>query len=453
MDRSVEALEASLGELGRRVSEAEQAERELQDARRALGRIDEALQKLDQKEAQLFDRAAVPRGNRAELQRRCGLLAEWQELKQKLGDAKVREAVRRQPIEKDRELLDRVAADEETWLQNERDEADRIAAELDQHRDELTKIRERLRQAGKDLKLEQAAVAVDQAKAELQDTFDRVLLAAAGSFLIGSIESEYRSEHEPAVLREAREQFQRFTHHQFDLQINERDGALVAWDTQLGEQRQLRELSTGTRMHLLLAVRLAWLKRIERGKEPLPLFLDEALTTTDERRFGIVARAIEQWSADEGRQFFYLSARRHEVDLWERCTGRKPHHIDLATLRFRTAELEPDHFKLPEPERLPEPGTHTPEEYAALLHVPPLDPRATAESLHLFYLIRDDLHTLYRLMEQWRIATLGQLETLLSSTAACSAVPDPEFRRRLAARCRAARAWFRAWRQGRGKCV
>jgi len=456
-DRSIEALDVALQSLSRRVAKAEEAKIGLGQAEQQQKRIQSELDELDKQVQALYEQAGVPVGDSAELRHRYELLESWQEQQRKLTEAKAVEAERKRPIETETELLQRVEAGDEQWLNEELEKAKEQAERLESLKDERQDIKNKLERAGRDCALEQAAAAVEQARDQLEDALDRTLFAEAARFLLDAVENEYRGEHVPEVLREAREHFKRFTHHRYnlivDLDTDDDGSGLVAIEADTRQRRSLQELSTGTRMQLLLAVRMAWLRRLERRSEPLPVFLDEALTTADEDRFGIVARTIEQWAEDEGRQFFYLSARRHEVALWERSTGRKPHHIDLARLRFKTAELEPDFFKLPEEGPLPEPGTRSPEEYAALLGVPPLDPRAGAGSLHLFYLLRDELHTLHRLMEEWRIGTLGQLELLLSSEAASKAIPDPDYRRRLASRCRAARTWFDVWRRGRGKPV
>lgn len=458
-DRSIEALEAALQSLSKRVVEAEDAKREITHAQQQIDRIKNDLHDLDEQERALYEHAGVPVGDLAELRDRCELLKSWKDQRKKLTEAKAVEAERQRPIEANMELLQRVEAGDREWLENEYKKAVEQASKLESLHSELQNIRTRLEVAGSDFKLEGAAAEVQKARDQLEDALDRALFAEAARFLLDAVEDEYQSEHVPEVLREAREHFRQFTHHKYDLIVGleaDSDGSgLAAIESDTGQRRSLQELSTGTRMQLLLAVRMAWLKRLEsrRGIRPLPVFLDEALTVSDEDRFGIVARTIEQWSAEEDRQFFYLSARRHEVALWERSTGRKPHHVDLAKLRFGDEAPGPDYFKLPEDEPLPEPGTLSAEEYAALISVPPLDPRADAGALHLFYLLRDDLDTLYHLMEEWRIGTLGQLEMLLSSEASPKAIADPAYRRRLGARCRAARTWFLVWRRGRGKPV
>ena len=348
------------------------------------------------------------------------------------------------------DLLGRVDADERDALEQDLEQARTQAEALEMLRDDLTTIRTRLRDAGHDHQLEEVLSSVDMARAALEDKYNEALFADAADLLLDGVQQEYRSEHEPDVLRDARDCFLRFTHHAFELELDETEG-FIARDLQQQARRSLSELSSATRMQLLLAMRLAWTRRLEQGREALPLFLDEALTTSDEQRFGQVAASLEQLAQEEGRQVFYLSARRSEIVLWERATGRSPHHIDLAAVRFGQVDATPDDFVLPEIEPLPLPERRSPESYAAELDVPSVDPRQAVGTIHLFHLLRDDLCLLHHLMEEWRTITLGQLEGLLRSTAAAYAIPDENMRKRLGGRCTAGRAWIAARRQGRGQ--
>ena len=112
--------------------------------------------------------------------------------------------------------------------------------------------------------------------------------------LLDDVERAFEAEHEPAVLRRARDLFAEVTARAFELRLRN-DGSLHRLTMFAQEtERELAELSSGTRMQLLLAVRLAWLETQEQGGETLPLFLDEALTTSDEERFAVMAQSMER---------------------------------------------------------------------------------------------------------------------------------------------------------------
>lgn len=445
-------LSAALRGLESRCRRAEEAERQRRQADAESARLAQELSRLEQDEAEVFSKAGLAPGQRRVLEERCERLADWQALRDALRGAEMREAEQRRALEEEPALLAQVEAGDRAALEAERDRAAADAGQLETLQRQHTQIETRLAEAGRDRRLERALAEHGAAREALQDRFDEALFAEAGRFLLDTVEAEHRSEHEPAVLRDARARFQRFTHHGWDLALDDEHGFL-AHDQSQGARRTLAELSAGTRMQLLLAVRLAWTRRIEQGREALPLFLDEALTTADEHRFDAVAQSLASLAADEGRQVFYLSARRAELALWERATGEQPHHIDLAAVRFAGEAVPAEAFALPERAILPAPGDRPPAEYAAALGVPAVDPRQPPGQLHLFHLLRDDLPLLHRLMEDWRVDNLGRLETLLGSTAARAAIPDAAVRDRLAGRCATARAWADAWRRGRGRPV
>jgi hypothetical protein len=162
---------------------------------------------------------------------------------------------------------------------------------------------------------------------------------------------------------------------------------------------------------------------------------------------------LQELADEQGRQVLYLAAGDYEYRLWERATGKAPNLIDLGEIRQRTPGESAPIFELPEREAIPAPGSMSAAEYAEQLAVPRLNPRDPAESVHVFHLLHDRLERLHDLMDKWRITTLGQLESLLDSTAARHAIPDEEGRDCLRMRCRLTRDWIEAWRIGRGKPV
>lgn len=452
VDLELEEVSNVLEELDHRRRDAEAAEQELQVLEKELERLEGEIEEVEAEIAELYRTAGLDPGEKKELEERLDQLEAWKEKREAFRDAKRREGEKRAALAEVPELVQRADAADREGLQRDRDAAESEASQLEELQKRETEIRTRLEDAGRDAKLEEAAAEVDAARAALEERAHETLFAEAGQLLVDEIEQEHRTEHEPAVLRAARERFRSFTHHGWDLELDEQAG-LAARDFVLEERRPLAELSSGTRMQLLLAIRLTWTRRLEEGRKGLPLFFDEALTTSDEERFRAIAESLAQLTHDEARQVFYLSARSHEVELWERATGERPTEVDVAEVRFGQAASNPENLALPETDSLPFPDGYSPEAYGAELGVPSVDPRAPDGSLHLFHLLRDDLSLLHHLMEHWRIRSLGQLEALLESSAASAAVSDPTLREQLAGRCSATRAWLAAWRYGRGRPV
>lgn len=337
-------------------------------------------------------------------------------------------------------------------LQQAQQEAADRSNDLQNLHDRRTTVITTLNNAGRARALENALNQETQAQAALEDKRDHAFLSEATNLLLDDVQQAFQAEHEPEVLQRARELFREVTSHAFDFELNG-DSSFTARDLKQNAPRSLGELSSGTRMQLLLALRLAWIRTQEQDASPLPLFLDEALTTSDEGRFKMMAQSLERLSAAEGRQIFYLSARRHEPALWRQVTGNEPAVVDLAAIRFGTADADPQDYEVAMPPPVPPPNGRAPEDYAAQLGVPPYNPRMDAGSIHLFHLLRNDLDLLHRLLDTWRIFSLGQLEALLNSSAAQGAMTDSNLRQTLLNRCAATRHWVALWRQGRGKSV
>ena len=383
---------------------------------------------------------------------RINKMDEWKSAKNEFDKAQFQEDSKRNSLVDCPDLIASAQSDTVDELEAECDEAATEAAQKADLAKRHTEIQTRLKDAGSNHKLENALIEETQARAILEDRRDHAFLSEATNLLLDDVKQASQAEHEPEVLQRARELFREVTSHAFDFELGD-DGQFLAHDLQQEAPRTLAELSSGTRMQLLLALRLAWIRTQERGTSPLPLFLDEALTTSDEDRFKVMAQSLERLSEAEGRQIFYLSARRHEPALWRQATGSQPAVADLAAIRFNAEGSGPDDYAVETAPPAPPPDSRTPEAYADLLGVPQYDPHTALGGIHLFHLLRDDLNLLHRLMDTWRIKSLGQLEYFLKSSAAQGAIGDVDHRQTLRNRCTAARHWVELWRQGRGKRV
>ncbi|GAB4244267.1 MAG: AAA family ATPase [Acidobacteriota bacterium] len=446
--RDLPRLRACWDSLQQRWREAEAAERELREGLRRREELQRELARLDREEQELFERAGLEPGRDRDLTELCGRLEEWRRLREEYWQVQGAESDLAAPLADDPEVAELVAGGDRLSLEELREAAETAQRKLEELQKTVATLRHELETAGKDRALEQAASAVEQARRELEDELSAALRAEAAQFLLDEIETEYRAEHEPEVFKTAQAYFAKFTRHAYLLYLEPGSGEIGARETRLANRprRRLEELSTATRMQLLLALRLAWIARLEQGREALPLFLDEALTTSDPERFTALAGSLEAL-AGEGRQIFYLTARPEELVWWERATGRRPRHLDLFALRFPAAARDAGGYEVPALPEIPAPGDLSPEEYAARLGVPAWHPDQGWEALPLFYLLRDDLDLLHRLLRDWRVRTWGQLRALLAASAAEAL--SAEARRKLELRCRVAAAWVAAWRQGR----
>ena len=266
--------------------------------------------------------------------------------------------------------------------------------------------------------------------------------------------------HQPAVLRGTRELFARFTRGRYELLDPEGDPpAFRARESETGRVRRLRELSAGTRVQLLLAVRLAFVEHQERGPR-LPLVLDETLANSDEWAARAVIETLIE-VARAGRQVIYLTAQHDEVAKWQAALAAHDDAppatvIDLERVRRgeEAAEIPWAPIEAWTPE-VPPPDRMDRDEYARALEIPGIDPGSGVGAVHLWYLI-DDLDVLHRLLAAG-ISRWGELATLLDTGEALEllgAGEDAEHTARVAAaRVECIDAISRAWRQGRGRPV
>jgi energy-coupling factor transporter ATP-binding protein EcfA2 len=451
-----EMLAARLDRLAARLRQRDRARQRLDEAERRIAQAAAAERRAAERSAAVFEAAGLDpvdeSAAEAELRRRCRQLDAWREQREALQQARLRAAERSRAVEDRPQLLTLVEAGDAAALRAALDAGRQRAARLDELNERIPRIRAAIEQASRDRAQERARAAVADAAGTLAERLDQALSAEAGRMLIEDVRAEHVEVSRPQALRRAAEWFRRFSRHGYELLFEpEAEARFGARETTSGARRRLDELSSGTRVQLLLAVRVAFALEAERGREALPLVLDEALTTADPQRFQAVVDALHTL-ADEGqRQVLYLTAQPADLSLIE-AGGGPVQRIDLLALRRMGCAIDDaERLELPPAALPPEPTAHTPAQYAVALGVDPLDPWSAPESIHAFHLLRDELDLLYRLLRAG-VERLGAVESLLADEAApllLDAAEQRLLRRRLAG----ARVWLEAWRCGRGRPV
>jgi energy-coupling factor transporter ATP-binding protein EcfA2 len=337
--------------------------------------------------------------------------------------------------------------------------AEREADRFGELQERIGRIRAGVERARKGAELESALARRDEAIEELAARREEAMRAAAGRFLVERIREEHDRAQRPAVVRRARALFDRFTGHEwsFEIDTETEPPRLRARESATLRTRSLGELSDGTRVQLLLAVRLAFAGAVERTSGgPLPLVLDEVLTTSDPERFHAVAGSLAALVRDEGRQVFYLSANPADAAAWDHRLEREgvpgAVRFDLAALRgFDRAVTDAGELVVPGLPSVPSPGDERPEDYGARLKVERFDPSRPSGEVHLFHLLRDDLPLLHRLLRN-HVRTIGQWRAVEENETAEGLVGE-EAAARIAARVQLVDAFIAAWRIGRGRPV
>src|SRR5690606_29293204 len=205
------------------------------------------------------------------------------------------------------ELIDLAAGELEVLIADETAAADRY----DEIAHEITATETLITSAKRSHDVESALAAVQRAEDALRDALEEESRAAIAQELIEAIDAATRDQHLPAVFQRARDLFSRVTHGRYELRMSsEAVAEFSAYDTVEGRVRALEQLSSGTRVQLLLAVRVAFVEQQEDGVM-LPVVLDEVLGNSDDERARAIMEAVVEL-AREGRQILYFTAQADE---------------------------------------------------------------------------------------------------------------------------------------------
>ena len=297
----------------------------------------------------------------------------------------------------------------------------------------------------------------DRVRAELQERRNEALFSSAGAFLVNTVEKEYEQSQMPRVFDRARSHFSDFTRNGYELRLSRDSKAprLTAIDLKVDEDRELDELSDGTRAQLLLAARLAFAEEVEQG-QTLPLFLDEALDHSDPERFVAIAQSLGRIAHDQSRQIILLTSDPLDVDRLRHALAAGDCEIgdaiDLGNIRTGAEASSSDSLELPPSQIVPDPAGKSAEEYGAALRVPRFTPALGVSQQHLFYVLPDDLETLHGFLGNG-IERAGQWKTVAGSPLAgrlCSGKTTDE---EVSLRVELLTTFCELWRVGRGRSV
>jgi hypothetical protein len=384
---------------------------------------------------------------------RLALLPKYKKAQGKLTDSRAREAALVNRLEPISGILD-------LTIEEVHAEIDRLRDVADGHDDLVSKIldiRSRIDSTIKGSRLEDALAKMERARNDLAQHQDGAAFAAAGNLLLDEVEAEYEVEGRPEVLQRASQWLAAFTRGRYELRLGEVEGvglpAFRAVDTVTGRGHALQELSRGTRIQLLLAVRLAFAMAAERGTD-LPLILDEVLSNSDPERFQAIIESVLEM-VKNGRQVMYLTCQPSDAIAWEEMAAKlgvtKVSRNDLGDVRLGEGVASKLFSRSTiGAEQVPEPDSDSLDEYAKSLGVPRLDPRACASSAHVAHLV-ENAGQLYKLLTAG-VQTYGQLDLLASFGGVSAYLPDKALERMRARAC-VLDAFSEAWKVGRGKPV
>ncbi|MGM0498313.1 MAG: ATP-binding protein, partial [Bacteroidota bacterium] len=320
---------------------------------------------------------------------------------------------------------------------------------------EITEIETNIKNAKAKNDLEDALKNKEQELSELEELYERNLSALTGSVLVEELKKETQNKNRTPVLKRANKIFNRITRGRYELQLTEENGKPVfkALDTVLNLGQHLDELSTGTRIQLLLSVRVAFVETQESALK-LPILADELLANSDDARAKAIIDALVEISRD-GRQVFYFTAQGDEVAKWK-------HHMgSVNDVSYKVIEISGENkeklayddyqppfetFRLKQTD-IPHPSGKTHEAYGKELQVSSFDLLSqSADNLHLWYLIEEPV-LLYKCLSLG-IWYWGQFQSFIENNGVIQGL-DSEYIKKLKDKAALLERFQELYRQGR----
>jgi len=287
------------------------------------------------------------------------------------------------------------------------------AERYDQLIEEIKSIEVKVDLAESGNTLEKAIDRQDKAIKSLEETFDANLQSLTGSLIVNQLRKEISLNNENKVFREANKILGDITQERYGLTLSDvKDSTFKAIDHVTGHILTLEELSTGTRVQLLLAIRLAYIKSLEKNIK-LPILADELLANSDDQRSEAIIRSLIEISKE--RQVFYFTAQMDEVIKWKAFLEKEPEIFSEIISLDEKSRLNEYHIPEIQPvlwiKEVPEPGTLSHDEYGHLLQIQPFNLLEQNETeLHLWYLFEPPAR-IYSFLQRG-IRTWGQLKQL-----------------------------------------
>ncbi len=406
--------------------------------------IEKELTQSQQSILSLYHTLGLDTDQKAKLIQWLTLRPRWLEIQASIAkhEAVIENGMRK--LSNEPEILDLVRAHELTALQEHHEAQARIASELDDLQQQRGRLTQELEQAFEGNALAEAMMEAEQALGQFEARREEALDAQTSLFWLNRLDEKTRLTSGDRTIDKARTLFMRFTHYQWDLKVDEGIQAIRVNDRAV---IPLSHLSTASRMQLLLAIRMARVLQSEERHEPLPLMIDEALTTSDPIRASAIIQNFEEIARDQDRQIIYLAASDYELQLWHHVTNSEPTLIELENDNNDSNTHDKPALQFVVAPEAPSPEGLTAQAYGRLLGVSLPRLGQSYEQIHLFYLLHDQPTLLYQCLSQWRISQLGSFEKWLDQDTRNQFVGADQ-KMSLRRRCQILKQWWEAWCQG-----
>ena len=446
---AVETLENHNRELQSTVHQLAAAQKELERARRDKSKVEDGL-------AVLYEGLGLKVGDKVGLKVLADRFADYQAAREKVQDTRAAMEHEERRLRGEEEFIEELLEETLASIKEELDELKSTLSGRDKVLTEIQDIETQIKGAKGSNDVETLRGKYEELREQLRRQRENTFEQIVGHELAEFLREETRDRDRPTVFHRASELFTEITRGRYRLAFEDGDQPRFRAVDQVREIGQsLDELSSGTRVQLLLAVRVAFVEQQEQGVK-LPLVLDETLANSDDLRAEAIMEAIEGISA-AGRQVFYLTAQQDEVSKWRQRSQES--EVEYRFIELGGSEVSHDYRKVYDLEALPLTATVVPSpegsthaEYGKLLKVPRgIGPHGPAGETHLWFLTEEP-EVLYKFLKH-SIVRWGQFQILEETGALDRLGLSVNERERVKTARRALDAFLRAWNVGRGKPV
>lgn len=196
-------------------------------------------------------------------------------------------------------------------LYSEKEKIEKEESSLNEKRVELGRLKETFKLLSSSSELSTAQLNKTKALDELETFRQEQVMGMMINKLSSNLKEESEKLFQPQVVKEASKWFSKITNHSYELLAN--NEGFFAKDITKAKNYKMSEISSGTRIQLLFAIRMAFITMQEQNSTVrLPIFLDELLANSDDDRAIAIAQAVGKIA--EERQVFYFTAQKDEVD-------------------------------------------------------------------------------------------------------------------------------------------
>lgn len=234
--------------------------------------------------------------------------------------------------------------------------------------------------------LEQAAYGLEKARQQLEAQRTVEVEKRMITHLFQKIQKLHEEKYQPEVIGYANRYLGAITDKRFSVSANTQ--GFFATDHVLGENFTLDELSSGTRVQLLLSIRMGFIE-LQEGEEgaKYPLYVDEVMANSDDQRSMAIAEALIAIS--KHRQVFYCTAQQDEVEKLKNLSPEATKVIALEDLKrgyqCSASLFKPDAY-IPKQQVELVDDYH---EYGLRLQVPAIHLHDPIGTMHSWYLCTD----------------------------------------------------------------